>query len=586
MAGTVVRTVVFTNPEGTILRTEMGLEQTSLALTVASEQTMLTDRIIVTLLPDYTEKELLDYLGSRSDVDLVRKLAIDTYTVALRASSVAGYDATFASLKNAPILEVEPDYWYTTDASIPNDTYFSQLWGMHNTGQYGTNDNTQSTRPNWDALTNQTGAIGADIGATKAWDYQTGSPGVVVAVIDTGVNYNHADLVGNMWKNSGEIPGNGIDDDGNGYIDDVHGIRSTGTTVNGNPADDVGHGTHVAGTIGAMGNDSRGVVGVTRDVEIMALKFLTPSGGSTSDAITCIDYAISNGADVMNNSWGGGGFSTALRNAIARARDAGILFVASAGNNATNNDVTPHYPSSYVLENYPTAGSWDNVIAVAATDRLDRLAYTTRPDLNPTGLGSAFGATSVDVGAPGTAIVSTYLGAFTPYARATGTSMASPHVSGVLAMMRYRFPSDTGEDLKVRLESSVKPRSALSGKTKTGGRIHLNRSLSVFSIHPKASLPFFEREVSWFGYVDDSDYPEIWHGLLGALVVWYGDTDEGSFSVAMEDMDNRWMWTGNESYPYFYRYDDDAWLYFSPEINPPDFYRYFYNMSTGVWEAY
>ena len=169
--------------------------------------------------------------------------------------------------------------------------------------------------------------------------------GVIIAVNDTGVHYTHEDLAANMWVNPGEIPADGIDNDGNGIIDDVHGFNSINNT--GNPLDDNGHGTHVAGIIGAVGNNGIGVTGVAWNVELMALKFLSADGsGTLSDIIECIDYARVNGADIMNNSWGGGGFSNSLRNAIERAQDSGIIFVVAAGNETNNNDVSSSYPAN------------------------------------------------------------------------------------------------------------------------------------------------------------------------------------------------------------------------------------------------
>ncbi len=246
--------------------------------------------------------------------------------------------------KNPDIEFAEPNYVLSIDA-VPNDPSFSQLWGIHNLGQTG-------------------GAADADIDAPEAWDVQTGSSDVVIAVIDTGVDYNHPDLVSNIWTNLGEIPGNGIDDDGNGYVDDVHGYDFANN--NGDPTDDHYHGTHCAGTIGAGGNNGIGIAGVNWNVSIMPGKFLTASGsGTEAGAIASIQYAILMGADVMSNSWGGGGYSQALYDAISAANEAGSLFVAAAGNTGSDNDVYPHYPSSYDIP---------NVIAVAATDYNDNKA--------------------------------------------------------------------------------------------------------------------------------------------------------------------------------------------------------------------
>jgi subtilisin family serine protease len=263
--------------------------------------------------------------------------------------------------RNDPDVEyVEPNYRrYAT--AIPNDSFFSDLWGLNNAGD-------------------------TDIDAPEAWDITQGNSNVVVAVLDSGVDYNHPDLFNNMWTNSGEIAGNGLDDDGNGKIDDVRGWDFVDN--DNDPMDSDDHGTHVAGTVAAEGDNGIGITGVSWSAQIMPLRFLDAFGsGTVADGIDAIDYAIDKGADIINASYGSYSFSAAERDAISRARTAGILFVAAAGNDSWNNDsLTKHYPSSYDL---------DNIIAVAATDQNDNLAFF-----------SNFGATSVDVAAPGTNILS------------------------------------------------------------------------------------------------------------------------------------------------------------------------------------
>ncbi len=336
----------------------------------------------------------------------------------------------------------------------PNDPEFPKQWAHANDG--GNN-----------------GIAGADIKSAAAWDVRTDASAVVVAVIDSGIRYNHPDLAANMWVNPREIPGNGIDDDGNGYVDDVHGINAI--LNNGNPADDLGHGTHVAGIIGAVGNNGTGVAGVAWQVKLMALKFLrggtgtTAGRGSTSDGIECINYAIRHGAHIINGSYGAASgpvtqFDPAERDAILAARAAGILFVAAAGNDAANMELLAHYPASYRLE---------NVVAVANSTARDDASISTN-----------FGAGSVELFAPGTEIWSTWHTDALPYRHTSGTSMAAPHVAGALALLKAHFPADTYRRLVNRLLRHVDPVSAFSGRVQTGGRLNLDRALRSADIRP------------------------------------------------------------------------------------------------------
>ncbi len=263
------------------------------------------------------------------------------------------------------VLYAEPNYRLQASV-LPDDTRFGEMWALENLGQTG-------------------GVEDADIDAAGAWDIHTGSGSMLVAVIDTGINYNHPDLSSNIWTNTLEIPGDNIDNDGNGYIDDLHGYDFF--NEDGDPMDDNGHGTHVAGTIGAVGDNGLGVAGINWDIQIMGLKFLGADGsGSTDDAIEAINYAVTNGARLSNNSWGGDPYSQALYDAIAAAGVAGHAFIAAAGNGnfigvGQNNDVNLFYPSGYEL---------DNILAVAAIDHQDHLASF-----------SNFGATTVDSGGTG-----------------------------------------------------------------------------------------------------------------------------------------------------------------------------------------
>jgi len=373
----------------------------------------------------------------------------DLNRINAKVEHIAGISVEQAVTKysdNTAVEFIEPNYILTAD-EIPNDPRFGELWGLRNLGQTG-------------------GTPGADISAVSAWDVFSGTSDVLIGVIDTGVDYLHPDLAANIYVNVNEIAGNGIDDDHNGFIDDVHGWDFI--NHDNDPMDDNGHGTHVSGTIGAVGNNSLGVVGVNWHVRIMPLKFLGSGGsGSTADAVSCVEYATMMGVRLTSNSWGGGGFSEAMRQAIADAGAAGILFVAAAGNDGTDNDLIPHYPASY---------SEPNVISVAATDDHDRLASF-----------SCFGRTSVDLAAPGVSILSTMRS--NAYAVLSGTSMATPHVSGALALIIGRFPAMSGADAKGLLLAGVDALPGLAGRMVTGGRLNAFRPIAEEDSIPPAAIP-------------------------------------------------------------------------------------------------
>ena len=343
---------------------------------------------------------------------------------------------TLQTLLQDPNVEyAEPNYQVHAMQTIPDDADFDSLYGLHNTGQ-------------------TLGVVDADIDAPEAWDIQTGTD-VVIAVIDSGVDYNHVDLRDNMWTNEGEIPNNGIDDDGNGFVDDYRGWDFANN--DNDPMDDHFHGTHVAGTIAAAGNNGIGVVGVNWNARIMPLKFLDANGsGSLQSAIGAIEYAAKMGARVSNNSWGGGPFSQALHDAIVNAENQGHLFVAAAGNDGTNNDFQPTYPATYDLP---------NIISVAATDHRDGLASF-----------SNYGANTVDLGAPGVDIYSTAPG--NSYRVLSGTSMATPHVTGVAGLLFATNPSLTYQEVKAALLEGVDPVTSLASRTITKGRLNAFNALT------------------------------------------------------------------------------------------------------------
>jgi len=339
-------------------------------------------------------------------------------------------DQAIQRYRNNPHVEfIEPNYEIHAEL-VPNDPRFPEMYGLRNTGQTG-------------------GTAGADIKAVNAWDVFTGNPNTMIGVIDTGVDYNHPDLAANVWTNPGEIPGNSIDDDHNGYVDDVHGYDFFNN--DGDPFDDNGHGTHCSGTIAAVGNNNIGVTGVNWNAKIVGIKFLSSGGsGSTDGAIAGVNYAITVGVRLTSNSWGGGGFSQALLDAINAAGAAGQLFVAAAGNSSANTDVSPHYPSAY---NSPY------IIAVAASDHNDNLASF-----------SNYGATTVDLAAPGDDILSTLPG--NSYGLLSGTSMATPHVSGVVGLTWGRFPSMQNLLVKDLILNRVDVKASLQGRVLTNGRLN------------------------------------------------------------------------------------------------------------------
>jgi len=339
-------------------------------------------------------------------------------------------------LRNDPAVEfVEPDCALTLEAN-PNDPDLDELWGLVNTGQDG-------------------GTPGADIGAAEAWDVRTDASSVTVAVIDSGIQRAHPDLALNAWTNTDETAGNGIDDDGNGYVDDR--IGWDWVNEDADPADDNGHGTHVAGTIGARGNNGIGVAGVAWQVKLMALKVMDSTGtGYISNVVAGVDYASANGARVINASFGSTEFSRSLYDAFRAAGQHGVLTVAAAGNSAQNSDEFPHYPASFRL---------DTMISVAATTRLDELAGF-----------SNYGIYTVDVAAPGESILSTLPGS--TYGVYSGTSMATPHVAGMAALLAAHNPSWTPVQLRQRIVGTTRAVAALDGNAWAGGVVDVGKALS------------------------------------------------------------------------------------------------------------
>jgi subtilisin family serine protease len=473
----------------------------------------------------------LTFLGGRAGSNaLLKSIQVTKYlggndTFLLQAPTSVTFDQINAALIQMPGFQyVEPDFIVHSTDTFPNDPLFPQMYDLHNTGQNG-------------------GTPNADISAPEAWDISTGSRNIVVGVIDTGITYDHPDLYQNVWINDAEIPAsrlaNLVDTNGDGVIDfvdlnnpvnqgpfkitDVNGdgvidasdilapmqkdsggndtgmggwadgISEDGDTAHvddlvgwnfvsntNNPLDDFGHGTHVSGTIGAMTNNSTGIAGINWNVQITGLKFLDSSGSGTTDgAIAAVNYAESlkhRGVNIKetNNSWGGGGFSQGLKDAIENNGNPDMLFIAAAGNSSNNNDANPFYPATY---------DSPNIISVAATDNRDNLASF-----------SDFGATTVDLGAPGVNTLSTLpktgpLSDPSGYGFLSGTSMATPHVTGVAALAWSIAPNADFQQIKDAILNGVDPDPSLAGITVTGGRLDAFKTLQNLGMFVTGTTP-------------------------------------------------------------------------------------------------
>jgi subtilisin family serine protease len=397
--------------------------------------------------------------------------------------------------------------------ALPNDPSFGSEWSLRNVGQTG-------------------GTPGIDIGAERAWDISTGSRGVVVAVLDSGIDLTHPDLAPNLWTNPGEIAGNGLDDDRNGFVDDVHGWDFIDN--DGAPQDGYGHGTHVAGIIGAVGNDGFGVSGVAWQVSLMVLRIQNDSGvGSTAALLGALQYVTKMRRDfginvvVTNNSWEIGGYSATVEGLIRDQAAAGITFVAAAGNHGTDNDVTPRYPGNFDLA---------NVISVAS--------------LTPTGVlagSSDYGATTVDIAAPGTFILSTWKGG--GHVALSGTSMATPQVSGVVALLAAAKPGITVAEVRAAILGTAVPLPGLAGKVASNGRLDAFAALASLgvaaapvppptglpsvptvappTVAPALALPFFD------GFDGTGQLATGWVGQAGGFSQSRGAALSGSAGVSL-----------------------------------------------------
>jgi subtilase family serine protease/subtilisin family serine protease len=416
-------------------------------------------QLLIRFKPGVTKTEIADFyaqyaLAEKDNLDI--DSADQDEGLRLVAIQVELTPSVIELMESDPRVQyAEPNY-IVHISRTPNDPDYGKLWGLNNTGQTG-------------------GTAGADIDAPETWDFATGSSDVIVMVIDTGVDYRHEDLAKNMWVNPGECPNgncvpNGRDDDNNGYIDDFYGINAINDS--GDPMDDYGHGTHVAGTIGAVGNNGVGIVGVNWNVRIAACKFLSASGsGSVAGAIKCFQYTHelktrrNQNIVLTNNSWGGPIQSEALREAMAGADQP--MHVCAAGN---SNSSTPHMPAGFDLE---------NILSIAATDHNDEYASF-----------SNYGAPWVDFAAPGVDVLSTVPKGSCPlcgpsgYETASGTSMATPHVAGALALMWSQYKTLTIPQAKQRLMAALDPLSDRSKTTLTNGRLNLLNAMENDTIPP------------------------------------------------------------------------------------------------------
>jgi subtilisin family serine protease len=411
--------------------------------------------VLVRFRPGTTAERIKDIAFRRHDLVEDQIEAVNGLVV---IEDEDGLDAeqVMSEYRNLPDVEyVEPNYTITLDpepqgavppsyinsaASGPNDPMFGEQWSLANSGQRG-------------------GSAKADISALAAWEKTKGTDQVVVAVIDSGVDYTHPDLIKNMWVRPPNMAR--YSDDQLGTIDDAHGFNAVDNT--GDPMDDNGHGTHCAGIIGAEGDNNEGIAGINWKLQIMPLKFIDANGsGTTKDAIKAINYVIDRkragvNVRVISASWGSTAKSKALEDAIREAGEEGILFIAAAGNSSADSDRSPHYPAGYNLP---------NVISVAALNRKDELASF-----------SNYGAKSVHLAAPGAEILSTWLnGTFEEH---SGTSMATPEVAGVAALVLSVESKISVKELRQRLFDSVDPLPQLKGKVATGGRLNAARAVGA-----------------------------------------------------------------------------------------------------------
>lgn len=458
--------------------------------------------------PAHVPGELLVRLKPQSEMALSGETVLDDLGQVVDRFPLGGKNANLDSFGPQEILHLKLD----SDTPEAMEAALKRLAQDPNVAYAVTNDIVREfvepLVPN-DLTPQQYGPL--NISAPTAWAERSGDRSLapLVVVIDSGIDYTHPDLAANVWTNPNEIPGNGIDDDGNGVIDDVHGFNAVRKT--GDPLDDGSHGTHVAGTVGAVGNNGQGVTGVAWQANLVGAKFLEKGYGDVADAIAALTYADSIGARVTQNSWGGSNYNQALVDTLAASP---AIHICAAGNSAQNSDVQPAYPAAYPL---------DNIIAVAATGADDRL-----------GKFSNYGVGAVDLAAPGVEILSTVPGGGTGVK--SGTSMAAPHVSGAVSLILEKFPNLTNRELKDRLLFSVDRLPHLEDKLLSGGRLNLASALETDEIAPGSPSGLKGKAVSpelialqWLASGDD--------GSLGRAAAYEIAVSDRPF--ALEDFDKQ-----------------------------------------------
>lgn len=441
-----------------------------------------SDRILLKLKPGVSADQLDHFHSTRGS--RVRHSWMDSTSLqSIEIPQDQTVESHLAAYRASGWVEVaEPDYWMHT-AALPNDPYVQNgdQWHLNNLGLSG-------------------GLMGADIHAPEAWETLRSASNTVVAIIDTGIFTSHPDLASALWTNPGEIPDNGIDDDGNGIVDDVHGLNAAANS--GDIQDVVGHGTFICGLIGAVGNNGIGVSGVAWQVQLMMCRYVDNQGnGSLSDVLQCFDYARIQGAKVINASFVSTNYSLILQSAINNCRNAGIVVVAGVGNDGANIDASPTYPASFNL---------DNVLAVTATDRSDTLASF-----------SNYGATNVDIAVPGKAIASTQASAVALYAVGDGTSFSTAIMSGAMALITARFPGLSPAQRIQRALTTVDALPSLAGKCVSGGRLNLARALG-----PPVVVSFSYSPTS----TASSLTLQFTNNAFGAVTDWAWDFGDGQMS--------------------------------------------------------